>query len=87
MASPDGRDGSLHTHRYGALYAALLAAEEQLEQSLALGRVGYLHLARGAWEVNGLSLTSGDAVTVRSEPRVWLRARAPSELLWFDLPA
>jgi redox-sensitive bicupin YhaK (pirin superfamily) len=43
-------------------------------------------VARGEVEVNGSALAAGDGAALSDEPRVELVARAPSEVLLFDLP-
>ena len=54
--------------------------------ALAPGRLGYVHVVRGAVEVNGQALGAGDALKLRDEARVTLRAGRDAEVLVFDLP-
>ena len=86
LASPDGADGSVRIHQDARLYAARLAPGDSLTAELAAGRLGYLHLVRGALTVNGQALTTGDAVAARDESRLVVAAGADSEALLFDLP-
>ena len=86
IASPDGADGSVTIHQDARLYASRLAAGQSLAAALGGGRLGYLHLIRGAVMVNGERLAGGDAARVRDEKALQIRAEEDSELLWFDLP-
>ena len=49
-------------------------------------RIGYMHVVKGAVNVNGILFNAGDAFA--SEPNQTLEFVADSELeaLWFDLP-
>lgn len=85
VAAPDGRDGSVTVHADAYVHAGLFDGAEQAGHALAPGRLGYVHLARGALEVNGQRLTAGDAALLRDEARVTLRAGQGAEVLLFDL--
>ena len=87
LASPDAADGSVRLHQNARLYGALLSAGESVAHDMDTGRVAYLHVARGALEVNGESLNPGDAVTVEGLERVELRGIDEAEVLLFDLPS
>jgi len=88
VASPDGRGGSLTIHQDAFLYAVILGRSELATHFLAQGRRAYVHVARGAAQVNGHVLAAGDAVKLEQLDSVTLRAAADSEaeLLLFDLP-
>jgi hypothetical protein len=86
VASGDARDGSVTIHQDASVFAALLAPGEQLAHSLALGRLAYLHLVRGALEVNDAKLATGDGAKIRNEASLAIVATADSEFLFFDLP-
>jgi len=86
VASPDGAEGSVRMHQDARLYAGLFDGDEAATLSLAPGRLGYVHLVRGALEVNGHALSTGDALKLRDEPAVVLRAGRDAEVLVFDLP-
>ena len=86
VASPDGADGSVRIHQDARMYVSRLAPGQSLSAELAAGRLGYLHLVRGAVTVNGERLAGGDAAKVRDESRLAIGAEGDSELLLFDLP-
>ena len=87
VASGDGRDGSVSMNQDAALYATLLQGEEALQHELASDRMAYVHVARGALEVNGVKLGEGDALMVSDEGRICLgKVEGVAEVLLFDLP-
>jgi len=85
VASPDGQDGSVTVHADARLHAGLFDGDEAAELPLAPGRIGYVHVARGSVEANGQRLQAGDAITLRDEAAVQLRAGDGAEVLVFDL--
>jgi redox-sensitive bicupin YhaK (pirin superfamily) len=86
VVSPDGAEGSVDIHQDAKMYASLFDGEESAELALAPGRLGYVHVVRGALEVNGQALGAGDALKLRDEARITLRAGRDAEVLVFDLP-
>jgi len=85
VASRDGREGSVTIHRDADLFACLLSQNRQLIHQIAARRLAYLHLVKGALQVNGIALKTGDAVKVESESALMIAADEDSELLLFDL--
>jgi quercetin 2,3-dioxygenase len=85
IGSRDGREGSVVIHQDLALYAALLAAGEQVEHELAAGRRAWLQVARGAVQVNGRDLSAGDGLAVADERRLTIRGAESAEVLLFDM--
>ncbi len=85
VASRDGRDGSVTIHQDAALYAAVLAADESVSHELAPGRHAWVHVARGAANLNGHPLVEGDGAGVSDELRLDITAQADAEILLFDL--
>jgi redox-sensitive bicupin YhaK (pirin superfamily) len=85
IASPDGRDGSVTIHQDAFVHAGLFDGAECARLPLAAGRRGYVHVARGAIEVNGQRLRAGDAVKLEGGPIELEKGRA-AEVLVFDLP-
>ncbi len=87
VASPDGAQGSVTIHADAALHAGLFDGNESAELALNPNRKGYVHLVRGALEVNGQRIVSGDAVLLENESRIVLAHGTDAEVLVFDLAA
>jgi redox-sensitive bicupin YhaK (pirin superfamily) len=86
IASPDGAEGSVRIHQDARLYAGLFDGAETGTLGLAPGRRAYVHVARGRVEVNGESLSAGDAAKIMDASRVELGRGENAEVLVFDLP-
>ena len=87
VASKDGAQGSVTIHADAAVYAGLFDGNETAELALGPARKGYVHLVRGALEVNGTRIDAGDAVLLQDERRIVLANGAGAEVLVFDLAA
>jgi redox-sensitive bicupin YhaK (pirin superfamily) len=87
VASRDGADGSVRIQQDARIFASVLKDGDRVAHAFDVGRVGWLHVARGALALNGESLKAGDGVAIRDEARVELSATDEAEVLLFDLPA
>ena len=85
VASPDGAEGSVTIHADAAMYAGLLDGQEAAELALDPARKAYVHLVRGALDVNGQQLKAGDAAVLTGESRLQLANGDDAEVLVFDL--
>jgi redox-sensitive bicupin YhaK (pirin superfamily) len=85
IAARDGRDGAVKVHQDADLYAARVSAGSELTHTPAPGRRLWLQVARGSVEVDGQVLSAGDAMSWVGPAKVALRARAPGEVLLFDM--
>lgn len=85
VAAPDGRDGAVRLNADAAIRAGLFDGDERAELALDPARLAYVHLVRGALEVNGHRLEAGDAVQIDGEPRLVLEHGRDAEVLVFDL--
>jgi redox-sensitive bicupin YhaK (pirin superfamily) len=85
VASRDGRDGSIVVHQDVALWSGLFDAGGDATLELAKGRHAWVQVARGEIELAGQKLSAGDGAAVSDENVLRLRAKAPSEVLVFDL--
>lgn len=85
IASPDGRDGSVTVQTDASIHAALIDGDERADYALATGRRAYVHVARGALEVNGQRLNAGDAAMIEAEAAVTLAHGDQAEVLLFDV--
>jgi redox-sensitive bicupin YhaK (pirin superfamily) len=87
VASPDGAQGSVTIHADARLYAGLFDGDEAATLTLDPKRKAYVHLVRGAVEVNGQPLEAGDAARIEDESQITLQAGKDAEVLVFDLSA
>jgi redox-sensitive bicupin YhaK (pirin superfamily) len=85
IASSDGADGSVLIHQDAKLYAGLFDGAEAASLPLAAGRRAYVHVARGAVEVNGVALKTGDALKVADVSTIDVTNGEAAEVLVFDL--
>lgn len=87
IASPDSADDSVTIHADATLYAGLFDGKEAAHLELDPSRKAYVHLIRGALEVNGLLLAGGDALMIENENTLHLSKGTDAEVLVFDLAA
>lgn len=87
VASRDGARASVTINADASIYAGLFDGVEGTELSLDPARKGYVHLVRGALEVNGQRIDAGDAVLLEGESRIVLANGIDAEVLVFDLAA
>ncbi|MGL6094518.1 MAG: pirin family protein [Fimbriiglobus sp.] len=85
VASADGRDGSIIVHQDVTLAVANVRPGDRLGYDFAPGRGGWLHVATGSVEVDGVTLSAGDAVAIEAEPRLDVTGVTTGEVLLFDL--
>jgi quercetin 2,3-dioxygenase len=88
VGSRTGRDGSVVIHRDVDLLAGRLGSGDVVQHGLALGRVAWVHVARGAITLGGETLLAGDGAAVTAVGALaFASVGERSELLLFDLPA
>lgn len=85
IASPDGREGSVTIHQDAFLYAALLDGAENAQFEQKAGRKTYVHVVKGAVEVDGNPLSAGDAIKISGEKTLRIANARSAEVLLFDL--
>ena len=85
IAAPEG--GVVKIHADAALYAGLFDGDEAATLTIAQGRKAYVHLIRGALQVNGAALSTGDAALLDNETTIALTHGQDAEVLVFDLAA
>ena len=69
-----------------AVYLAALPAGTEASHGFPSGRGGYLYLIDGGLTVSNEQLSAGDAVKIREEPELRLKATQSSELIMVDVP-
>lgn len=87
VASPDGGADAVSINADAFVYAGLFDRDENAELALDTARKAYVHLVRGALEVNGRQLAAGDALMLEGEDRITLARGNDAEVLVFDLAA
>ena len=87
VASNEGADGSVKVHADAKIYAALLDGDEAATLALNLARKTYVQVVGGSLQVNGQTLTQGDAAMLQQESRLQLDRGQRAEVLVFDLAA
>ena len=85
IISPDGDEGSLSVHQDVRVFAGLFDGDEAQRFELSAKRFAYVHVARGALEVNGQRLAAGDAVKLRNVREIVFGKGEQAEVLLFDL--
>jgi redox-sensitive bicupin YhaK (pirin superfamily) len=85
IASPDGARGAVTIHADAAVYAGLFDGAERAELAIQPSRKAYVHIVRGAVDVNGTRLSAGDAALLEQENRIILDNGSDAEVLVFDL--
>ncbi len=85
VGSSDGRDGSVTIHSDADLYATVLADKEVVEHAFGDQRIGWVQVARGSVEVNGVTLEEGDGLAIADEANITLAARGAAEALVFEM--
>ena len=86
VASRNGRNGSVRIQQDASIYATRLRESGTVKYQPASSRHLYLHVARGALEVNGTILSDGDGAAIEDEAEVTFIGRQQAEALLFDLP-
>jgi len=82
---PEGGD-VVKIHQDASVYIASLGAGTEVAHEIGEGRGMYVYLIEGAAELDGESVTTGDAAKVTEQPALRVAAREPSELILVDVP-
>ncbi len=86
VASPDGKDNTVTIHQDANLYVAVLNQGDRVSHNTDKSRSLWLQVAKGAVEVNGRALNTGDGAAVTQETALEVVATADhTEILLFDL--
>jgi redox-sensitive bicupin YhaK (pirin superfamily) len=68
------------------VYVAALPSGTEVSHGFPSGRGGYLYLIEGGLTAGKEQLSTGDALKIREEPELRLKATAASELILVDVP-
>ena len=83
VASQEGREGSISLNQDVNLYAGLFDEDESIVTPAT--RYAWLHVVKGAVEVNGELLSTGDAAAFQPGDAISMTGKDASEVLLFDL--
>jgi redox-sensitive bicupin YhaK (pirin superfamily) len=85
VGSRNGDHGSVSLNADAAMYAGLFDGAETARLDLDPQRKAYVHVVRGAIELNGTRLHGGDAAMLEHESQIVLANGADAEVIVFDL--
>jgi quercetin 2,3-dioxygenase len=85
IAAPNPRANEVRLLQDAEIWAARLAANEEVMHSIESGRRAWVQVARGDVTIGPHRLKSGDAIGITDENAVSVRAHEPSEILLFDM--
>jgi quercetin 2,3-dioxygenase len=86
LASPGAEDGALKIHQDARLYTTILGNHESVAHSFASGRAGWIQVARGSVDVNGIALQQGDGAAIEDVDAITITGNEDgAEVLLFDL--
>ncbi|MBE4585737.1 pirin family protein [Vibrio navarrensis] len=88
IATPDGREGTLHIKQDATLSQLILASGESLNLAVQAGRKVYVHLVSGTLSLDSTTLQPGDGAKVVDQTVLELRSSGSETVttLVFDLP-
>ena len=85
VAGPIGSDAVVSMHADASIYAGHFDGAEKAQHAIPPDRKAYVHLIRGSLVVNGIELSTGDALMVAQESLLQLSQGTQAEVLVFDL--
>ncbi|NVO56966.1 pirin family protein [Rhodobacteraceae bacterium B1Z28] len=83
--SRDGRNGSMTTQADASVYAATLEDSQAISTDLKVGRKGWVQVANGSLNVNGIALSKGDGLAIDGSGPLTFDQGNAAEILFFDL--
>jgi len=87
VASPAGQGHSVMIHADAKLYSGLFDGDQNADVALDPKRKAYVHLIQGSLDVNGQTLSAGDALFIQDETQIQISNGKSAEVLVFDLSA
>lgn len=82
----DQSAGALPIRQDARVMAATLQAGQCVDYALGDGRHGYLAIAKGEAELNGLKLGPRDGAAIKDEKTIRIQATADAEIVFVDSP-
>lgn len=85
IAAPDPGKSEVRLARDAEIWVAKLDPGREASHALKPSRRAWAQVVRGEVEIGGKIFSAGDAAAITDETSVLVRARAPAEVLLFDL--
>jgi hypothetical protein len=85
IAAPNPRESEVRLLQDAEIWAARMAANEEVVHQIESGRRVWLQVARGVLTAGPHRLVAGDALAVTDESAIAVHAHEPSEILLFDM--
>jgi len=85
VVTKDGRDNTIRVHQDMDLYAGVLPTGTEINYQMPSDRYTWIQVARGAINLNGTELDTGDAAAISEEAELKITATKDAEILLFDL--
>jgi redox-sensitive bicupin YhaK (pirin superfamily) len=85
IASPDGSGNAVKIHADARVYAGLFNGSQSQKLNLDSERKAYAHLVKGSLQINGIPLSSGDALLIENEAELLISDGNDAEVIIFDL--
>ena len=85
IASSNSKNGAVKIHQDAELFVSCLGQDKRIEYLPKNNRFVWLQMARGAVNLNSVSLNAGDGAAISEEKHLQITAKTDSEILLFDL--
>jgi redox-sensitive bicupin YhaK (pirin superfamily) len=85
VAAPDGGPDVVRIHADARIYSGCFDGAQSADLALDPARKAYVQVLRGALQVNGMALATGDALLIEQESALHLSQGHSAEVLVFDL--
>ncbi|BAZ03909.1 pirin family protein [Calothrix sp. NIES-3974] len=85
IAAKDGRDGAVKIYQDVDLYTSILGQGDVVEFDVSANRYGWVQVAQGTVNVNGIELYGGDGLEIRGAEHLEISSQDRGEILLFDL--
>ena len=85
IASPDGAGHAVKIHADAKIYSGLFDGSQYQQLDLDPKRKAYVHLIKGSLDVNGMTLSGGDALLIENESKLLISKGNDAEVIIFDL--
>ena len=88
IATPDGRDATLHIKQDASLHQLILEPSQTLEFEVEQGRNVYVHQVSGQLLIDGIALSAGDGAKIEQQSKLTFSNQQSETVtaLVFDLP-